>query len=815
MAEISKVIFQLDVEAQGVFDELNKVAGKYKEVTAQVDKQNVEVAKLAKREKELTEQRAKSTNPTAIVKINAELKKTQDLLAKEVALTKALNVQMDKQTQAADHLAGKMEKAFESSIINSASVAVKQATEESRKLGLETETNVQALKRMNRELQELEPGTAEFNKLAKEAGAVKDKITTAANSVQVFSAASKATQAKTLFGQIVSDLGDLNFADAATKAKQFADVIGSISFKEIVQGAKEFGSTMLNVGKSLLTNPLVLFSAAVAGLSYAVYSLVNAYDELAKSSKTVDEAIARSAKNSIEVTNRRIEAQIKLDLALGKIDKNEAERRTNAIKNQEETKRLVAQFGQDVIALAKENEINLAKLKGGLADERGYIEGIGQNDLVKKRAIKFNKEYKRLLLNFNNDYKNIITAQKLEQEQVEKAAEPKLISLQKEINQAKIDLIAVDFEREMAQARTNSIERIKEIERVGANEVKKQSEINELKVLEAKKLQKELDRIADDARLRRIEATAPKGKEAEIRDDGLKTEFDKNMQIIEDIEKERDKKRDHRVDQDIEAINTVTQAALNAAEQIIQIEIDKQDRLADVQSKRVEQARAIADRGNAELLQQEQERLDAIQKKREQFVRAQQVLQQVEIVGNSIVAVSKAAAQGGVAAPATIAATIAALVAGYALVRTLAQPEGFKEGGYTGDGDPSQTSTALGNRGYTYHKKEFVFNEPLTKKNLPIFRKIHSGEVDLNSTFKKAELFDSIPMPLLNNLLLGQTMRTAQHNIDTSRMENLLGSVEKAIKNKNEATFVFNETGYTKHMKEIIYKQERIKSKAS
>ena len=72
---------------------------------------------------------------------------------------------------------------------------------------------------------------------------------------------------------------------------------------------------------------------------------------------------------------------------------------------------------------------------------------------------------------------------------------------------------------------------------------------------------------------------------------------------------------------------------------------------------------------NAEQVRLEQERLAALEEERAKAVKKQQALAQLEVVANSLVAISKAAAQGGIAAPFTIAATLIALIAGFAKAR--------------------------------------------------------------------------------------------------------------------------------------------------
>jgi hypothetical protein len=98
--------------------------------------------------------------------------------------------------------------------------------------------------------------------------------------------------------------------------------------------------------------------------------------------------------------------------------------------------------------------------------------------------------------------------------------------------------------------------------------------------------------------------------------------------------------------------------------------------------------------------------------------------------------IAKAASEGGAGAAITVAANVVAIAAGigavYAAFRSVDNSQGFKEGGYTGDGDPSETSTALGRRGYKYHKKEFVMNEHLTTKHRDMLEGMHTGKLIVN-----------------------------------------------------------------------------------
>ena len=154
-----------------------------------------------------------------------------------------------------------------------------------------------------------------------------------------------------------------------------------------------------------------------------------------------------------------------------------------------------------------------------------------------------------------------------------------------------------------------------------------------------------------------------------------------------------------------------------------------------IQERRVSEAMRLAERGNTESLRLEQERLDELDKKRADSVKKQMQANALLGLSNSAVALTEAikgiltagtttAAQGGGAVGyiAAIAAGFAAVAGLYASISTLSQAEqGFKKGGYTGDGDANQTAGVV-------HKGEFVMTKERTAQFRPLLEAIHSGK---------------------------------------------------------------------------------------
>lgn len=173
----------------------------------------------------------------------------------------------------------------------------------------------------------------------------------------------------------------------------------------------------------------------------------------------------------------------------------------------------------------------------------------------------------------------------------------------------------------------------------------------------------------------------------------------------------------------IDFASSTLQAILNTVGAAIDLQIQQIDRVIAAQERAVSDAERIAEQGNARQLALERDRLDKLQAERARFVRQQQALAVIELIANSTVAIAKAAAQGGVAAPITIAATLAALAVGLAQARAQAQSAaaGFKTGGYTGD---APTSSVAG----VVHGREFVVNAAATAKHRPLLEAINAGK---------------------------------------------------------------------------------------
>lgn len=209
--------------------------------------------------------------------------------------------------------------------------------------------------------------------------------------------------------------------------------------------------------------------------------------------------------------------------------------------------------------------------------------------------------------------------------------------------------------------------------------------------------------------------------------------------------------------------------------QILALDEARTSRQIELQQDRVDAAKNSSEAS----LRVEQNRLDELVRKRERYERAQRAIDATVIVANQAVAISGAVrtiASGG--NPVLIAANVLAILAGIAAsvtaIRSINADSGFKEGGYTGDGDPSEVSTKVGRRSYKYHNKEFVMNEELTSKNRDMFEEMHRGRL----VAKRIGNGYYLMPPEIDTDKAIADHYTVREQLNTSSLEGLLSSID-------------------------------------
>lgn len=152
--------------------------------------------------------------------------------------------------------------------------------------------------------------SAEFVKAAAKAGDLKDQINDLNDQIKITSG-----NKFEVLGNSLKDVGSkllsLDFEGAANSAKQFAAVSKSLTLKEITAGLQSLGTTLANVGKALLTNPIFIIAGVIAGIALALKYF---YDQQEKASQRQ----IKRYQNELDALTTRYDKEIKLQQIVGK-----------------------------------------------------------------------------------------------------------------------------------------------------------------------------------------------------------------------------------------------------------------------------------------------------------------------------------------------------------------------------------------------------------------------------------------------------------------------------------------------------------------
>lgn len=229
----------------------------------------------------------------------------------------------------------------------------------------------------------------------------------------------------------------------------------------------------------------------------------------------------------------------------------------------------------------------------------------------------------------------------------------------------------------------------------------------------------ETERVALAAQLLRI-----RNQQIELNQEVGKSKFNLYRLVLgENDSPENRQKVDEIVSQSVQAINTVLQAEEQAAQ--ARIELANQN-ISELQSNLAAQIQLNAS-GNASniagiqaaIAEEKEARRAAIADKRraqqeEALINtAQQGSALLTAAANLILGWSELPLVGQVLGALSVAAMLASFLAAQSTISAATSGSYFK-GGYTGDGNPREVSTAQGRRDYEYHKREFIMRHEVT-----------------------------------------------------------------------------------------------------
>lgn len=160
-----------------------------------------------------------------------------------------------------------------------------------------------------------------------------------------------------------------------------------------------------------------------------------------------------------------------------------------------------------------------------------------------------------------------------------------------------------------------------------------------------------------------------------------------------------------------DAYEELARTAINAANMVLEVQQKNLDREIDIRKTNVGYAIELAKRGNTTILNEERARLNASVRERRKAANAQIAVNTAMIISESILAVARAAAEGGgFGSVATVLATVGAIAGGIAAVTAMSTNAsvGYFDGGYTGDGNPRGEAGVVHNQEIVFSKKNIA-----------------------------------------------------------------------------------------------------------
>jgi len=131
------------------------------------------------------------------------------------------------------------------------------------------------MRKLREELATLPEGTAEFDRVQRQLGDLKDRMDDLGKSVNTVSGA-PLERLNNSMSMIGSSILSLDFENALTGVRGMTSAMKDFKFGDLAKGAKSFGSTIFDLGKTILTNPIFLLGGILIGIIANFEKLVNA-----------------------------------------------------------------------------------------------------------------------------------------------------------------------------------------------------------------------------------------------------------------------------------------------------------------------------------------------------------------------------------------------------------------------------------------------------------------------------------------------------------------------------------------------------------
>lgn len=308
----------------------------------------------------------------------------------------------------------------------------------------------------------------EFQEASKRAGELADKIKETNEATKVFTTGSNFEQFGNQLKGVGDDLASLDFEGASEKAQQLVTMSKKMTFTEAMNGIKGMGSTLMNLGKALLANPLFLLASVIIGVAMAAKEMYDSFErgneQLEESRKAFDDftvsALSLKAKlRDIRLNNKedagliskeaadRVRIQNKLNDDLIELDKERYARQDELAKKSDMSKEQRA-IARDL--LNKEFLVKEEFLRATAAAETRNLEINIEKDKNEKLA-QLNEERQKTQKAAHQERLKQIEEERKEQERLFQEVIKREVDAQQQLDEIAIKNIKDKRERELAE----------------------------------------------------------------------------------------------------------------------------------------------------------------------------------------------------------------------------------------------------------------------------------------------------------------------------------------------------------------------------
>lgn len=238
------------------------------------------------------------------------------------------------------------------------------------------------MRQLREELAKLPEGTAEYNKVQRQLGELTDKVGDLSRSVNTL-AGDPLERLNNSFGMIGSSILSLDFGAAQTGLQGVTSAIKDFKFGDLTKAAKGFGSTMMDLGKALLTNPIFLIGGIIA-------AVVMNFDKLVEAGGFVGEMFGFIKKTIDNVIGGLVDFMDWIGLTdskAGERAENDKKRAEEAKKQKDEELKKAKEVEAEKEKLAKEAAEKEAQRMQKIRDDQKSL-----NDFLKSEREKRHQE---------------------------------------------------------------------------------------------------------------------------------------------------------------------------------------------------------------------------------------------------------------------------------------------------------------------------------------------------------------------------------------------------------------------------------------